>query len=73
MIVLSIQQEISTHNSDTYGDYYEDDKDQQHETIDVVHLPRHQVMDSIFIETKRNKLAAVIKTVVKIILNAGEL
>lgn len=38
MIVLSIQQEISTHNSDTYGDYYEDDKHQQHETIDVVHL-----------------------------------
>lgn len=39
MVILSIQQEISTHNSDTYGDYYEDNKNQQHETIYIINLP----------------------------------
>ena len=38
MVILSIQQEISTHNSDTYGGYYEDNKNQQHETIYIINL-----------------------------------
>lgn len=41
MVVLGIQQEVCTHNGYTDSDNDEDKKDQQHETIDIVHLQRN--------------------------------
>lgn len=44
MIILGIQQKVSAHDCHADGDNHQNQEDQQHESVDIVHLRRKLIL-----------------------------